>query len=647
MAEEDIIYGKNRHFFGGIEPSNMLKFKVTNDNHMVNMIEAQLPDNTIINGQTLCSVAGAIIRRKETDYPKDEFDGDLVADIPRSTILADVDAVYGKTYYYAAFPYTTQGVYNRNAANRAGINLPKNMVKFSAEGVYDYSIDRCRIELNAILPEGVSGAVIRKSMKTYPTNEFDGEEFMVITEDGVYADTDTVIGTTYYYAAFPYTTNDAGDRAYNRDTKNSINIMCTKYNYLFGYDVDLDDPDPDTRVTYPSDVDNANYTPAAMNFDINEFDYGDWDIAAGEKFMPRPCMLNYDGTVAHYLDPNDYSKREDGVTPSKVADLYFEGNAMMEWPKIYTHREEVNGVYKFRCSDTKLGEDWDCWCNYDINDNEIDHFYMSIYTVCIPDENATTGTILRSISGQITDMDYSYDNYRLRAKYKGDSSDKQYSWDIGLIADHLLVQDLLVLMAKTTDGKAAYGNGPYNSSYMTTKSGVADDKGLFAHTDEYAGNSSGSGCLKVFGMEHYWSNYYRCVAGWIIHNGRQYVKITKGAHDGVGSSSDSSSTKYGRFNNSYSNKINMGTSAFTTNQGYVSKMLTMPYGRFPIAADGSWTTYECDRIEWSDSSSNSTGLVGGGLSGTAGPFATYVQSSSGSVSYETTTLSCKPVLVTE
>ena len=23
MAEEDLIFGKNRHFFGGIEPSNM------------------------------------------------------------------------------------------------------------------------------------------------------------------------------------------------------------------------------------------------------------------------------------------------------------------------------------------------------------------------------------------------------------------------------------------------------------------------------------------------------------------------------------------------------------------------------------------------------------------------------------------------
>ena len=31
MAEEDIIFGKNRHFFGGIEPSNMITFSAKSD----------------------------------------------------------------------------------------------------------------------------------------------------------------------------------------------------------------------------------------------------------------------------------------------------------------------------------------------------------------------------------------------------------------------------------------------------------------------------------------------------------------------------------------------------------------------------------------------------------------------------------------
>lgn len=44
------------------------------------------------------------------------------------------------------------------------------------------------------------------------------------------------------------------------------------------------------------------------------FSYGDWENAF---FMPRPCMLKYDGTVDYYLDPDDYAhKADDGSIPA-------------------------------------------------------------------------------------------------------------------------------------------------------------------------------------------------------------------------------------------------------------------------------------------------------------------------------------------
>lgn len=46
--------------------------------------------------------------------------------------------------------------------------------------------------------------------------------------------------------------------------------------------------------------------------------------------MPRPCMLKSDGTVDYYLDPDDYTKKEDGETPSDIANVNYNGNAMME-----------------------------------------------------------------------------------------------------------------------------------------------------------------------------------------------------------------------------------------------------------------------------------------------------------------------------
>lgn len=98
-------------------------------------------------------------------------------------------------------------------------------------------------------------------------------------------------------------------------------------------------------MTYLSDCDNSSYTPASMNFETGTFSYGSWK--KDEFFMPRPCMLKYDGTVDYYLDPNDYSKKADG-TASDMANTSYAGNAMMEWAVaeilygIKSNRLEIN-----------------------------------------------------------------------------------------------------------------------------------------------------------------------------------------------------------------------------------------------------------------------------------------------------------------
>ena len=387
MAEEDLIFGKNRHFFGGIEPSNMLAFSVAVESGVVK-VTATLPNDTVVNNQTLCTVEGAIIRRKTTDYPKDEFDGDLVANIKASTVFADSGASPTGTYYYAAFPYTTQGVYNRNKANRVVVNEPEPMQEFSAKSVYVSASDTVKVEITAKLPSGVAGAVIRRSTTGYPTSETEGELFKNIPANGTYTDTNVTVGVVYYYSAFPYTSTGA----YNRSEANRTSVTPKKRDYLFGYDLVKATSSPTGRVTYPSDVDNAAFTAAAMNFSTGKFNYGGWAFDPGEKFMPRPCMLTYAGVVDHYLNPNDYTKKVNG-SASKVADTSFGGNAMMEWPKIYTKRWESNGVYHFRCSDTPQDDTWDCWCNYDRNNNQIDHFYTPIYF------GSLVSGKLRSISG--------------------------------------------------------------------------------------------------------------------------------------------------------------------------------------------------------------------------------------------------------
>lgn len=475
MAEEDLIFGKNRHLFGGIEPSNMLTFNITSKTGAIKLL-AILPKDTTIDGQVLCTVAGAVIRRRTDKCPVDEFDGDLVADIKASGTFTDSTADLTSTYYYAAFPYTAQGVYNRSQSQA-------NRVKYNPSAAY----------------------------------------------------------------------------------------------YVYGYDLDTTNPDPYYRITYPSDVDNELFEPAKMNFTgttaEGTFSYGDWPSTPGEGFMPRPCMLSRGGVVSYYLDPDDYTVKLGEGTASDYNNSNATADAMMEWPKIYTKRELVNGIYKFRCAPTKIDETWECWCNYGANNTEIDHFYTAIY--CRGSHSAPYGYSkdhLRSLSGFSAATGKAADYY---INPVGES--------IEVLSDHLLIQDLLIMMAHTTDLKSAYGDGW--SETTSTVSGGLEKKGLFYGAPKATASSTQTGRVKVFGMEDYWdSRLSRRLAGWINNKGVQKVKLTVGTKDG------STATEYNVTGDGYLTIPD----AYTSSGGYISDCRVESYGRIPVGYSGSKTTYECD-----------------------------------------------------
>lgn len=615
MAEEDLIFGKNRHFFGGIEPSNMLTFNAVAEDGVVK-VTATLPADTVINNQILCTVEGAVIRRKTTDYPKDEFDGDLVANIKTSTTLVDSGASATGTYYYAAFPYTTQGVYNRNKANRVVINEPEPMEAFTAKSVYVSATDSVKVEITAALPANVVGAMIRKSTTGYPTSETDGELFKDIKADGIYTDTNVTVGAVYYYSAFPYTSTGA----YNRSEANRTSVTPKKRDYLFGYDLVKATSSPSGRVTYPDDVDNAGFTPAAMNFSTSKFNYGSWNFAPGEKFMPRPCMLTYAGVVDEYLNPNDYTKNTENL-PSQAANVSFNGNAMMEWPKIFTKRWEENGVYHFRCSDTPQDDTWECWSNYDRLNNQIDHFYTPIYFGSKDSSNR-----LRSISGAANSVSTTADAEINYAKANG------ADWYIEVLADRLLLQDLLVMMAKTTECQTAFGYGRCKTTNRDAISnGTMNTRGMFWGDDD---QTSG---VKVFGMENWWGNLWRRTAGYVNDNGVQVVKLTRGTKDG------STAADYNTDGTGYIEIV--GATPTGTSGGYIKTMKTEAFGRLPVDASGSSSTFEADGL-WFNNSQVNYAFFGGCWNDDllVGPFSASMPfAASYSYAGRGAALSCKPL----
>lgn len=403
---------------------------------------------------------------------------------------------------------------------------------------------------------------------------------------------------------------------YKAASDTTVNVTATFREYLYGFDLTIADSNPATRVTYPSDVENSGFAKAVMNFG-GAFSYGSWPSTPGEKFMPRPCMLRFNGTVDYYLNPNDYTKKADGTT-SDVANMNYGGNAMMEWPKIYVKRWESNGVYHFRCSDMKVDSDYECWSNYDKNNKEIPHFYTPIFFGSKDGSNR-----LRSISGQSNFVSNTAQTEVTYAKNNGADI-----WYTEVLSDRELVNDLLTMMFKSTDLQATAGYGVCSASAAIAP-GSMNTKGLF-----WGAGDKTSG-VKVFGMENWWGNIFRRIAGWCISGGTQKVKLTRGTKDG---------TTVGDYNfdgNGY--KTISGVNL--TRSGYISKMKTEPFGRFPMEANGSTTTFEADRV-WADSGNGYYAYVGGDWSNDlgCGPFyADLFHEPSNTGTNIGAALSCKPL----
>lgn len=390
---------------------------------------------------------------------------------------------------------------------------------------------------------------------------------------------------------------------------------------VYGWHVDPSISDPAQAITYLEDA--VGMTPAGVSGAA--FSYGSWENAF---FMPKPCMLRYDGTVAYYLDPNDYTKKEDG-TASDVANPSFEGNAMMEWPLIWYKFEagEAEGEGYFYCSDKQVDSSYKCWCNYDSHNNIIPHFYTAIYNV--------TGTSkVRSLSGiALTPANgnggTTASNERDRAVANNTTS--AIEWYTEVFADRMLISALLILISKSLDNQSAFGRGidtggqAAKESYVT---GTLNNKGLF-----WGDTATGSNAVKVFGMENWWGCLMHRVAGLVGGSDGSYkYKLTCNTADG------SIAVGYNPVGDYY-----LTTAAFMPDShGYPTKMSFGEYGMLPKTLGGSSTTFysvyfytgtECALF----GDNPNAGLIAGSLS------MNLMTSQNTTSTYIEGSLSCKPV----
>ena len=346
---------------------------------------------------------------------------------------------------------------------------------------------------------------------------------------------------------------------------------------VYGWHITTSTSDPSNAVTYLEDA--IGMTPCQMG--ETTFDMGSWGDAF---FMPKPCMLRYDGTVAYYLNPNDYTQKEDG-TPSDIDDPSFNGNAMMEWPRIYYKfvPGDITGEGSFYVSDGPADDDYVCWCNTDCNGNITDHFYTAIYNATVVD------TRLRSLSGiALTDANGggNVDAYDDMSYAENNNTGTDHEWSCALWCDRELINALLILMGKSLDSQAVYGFGCYcydQPAKEAHSTGELNDKGMFWGQTNVNNIYS---FVKVFGMEN-WYGYmairtYGCCEYTTMYEHQFKCKHTYGTEDGSTGTGYTTWTSGGYKTSDIltPNYDDSGTSERSINK-YISKLGFSTDGFFP------------------------------------------------------------------
>lgn len=335
----------------------------------------------------------------------------------------------------------------------------------------------------------------------------------------------------------------------------------------YGYRIKDAEADPYERVEYILDA--AGMTPAHMDFENEEFEYGSWrDV----WFVSdnKPLMLKYDGTVDYYLDPNDYTKREDGETDSDVSNEEYEGNAMAQIPLCWIYRYE-DDTYKYEIvCNVKYDENYKAYAHTRADGSIADYFYPAIFTV------SGNRNHLRSLSDQTECGGLTYSMCVQGTTANG------ANWNMLSWSQKELIRTLLVLLSKSTNSQTTFGMGHIQSS-NTLLSGTLKSKGQFF------GYNHNIQRVKVFCVEDFWGEHWKWINGILFYGDNIFIKMTP---EGAGYSI-----------NNISEYVKSNVILPVISGAFASQVTCSELGLIPTKCSGSNSTYYCDAV-WIPSDKN-------------------------------------------
>lgn len=581
----------------GQAPNNMRAFSVSSVSKTSLGVRFLEPEDSYDSaGNLICSVGGVMIRMSETDYPANTSDGTLVIDNKDlgkyATDAFEVSGlVEGKTYYFSAFPYSSQGVYNLSSdeSNRA--------TGSPADG------EKVTVNVNIDDTTGFSSVTITCVDETNPTET----KTATITAMQRTASFTVPIGDTYH---IEYGAADGYSKPDNTTSKVSVAGETTTYEatyYYFTATINVTYPSGATLTcSYGSTVYTATTTTGSYQFKVHEV--GTWVVKAvqGSEEVSTSVSITTDrqsesvelsfvkiyGISRNVTSSSPaWARTDDAVGLTATASVgttagssdfdncapwsgmtretLSTGDVMVKIPKFWYRRYKEGDIEYIKIAD-KATTGFTLHPLFNHAGVESDCAYVGAYK---------TSSNNKSVSGASPQVSQTRATFRSNAKAKGTG------WSLIDIAAVSAIQMLCMVEFATTNAQAAIGRGycDSNSAVLSTGScnNVANLTGRPAGTDGKTG-------VVYRGIEDFWGNVWEWVDG-VNWNGGTYYVCNNPANY-----ADDTATNYTAL--SYKGSTGWSSSYITT-EGLDAG--NNPHVMLPSAAgSGSESTYYCDAC-WS------------------------------------------------
>ncbi len=290
----------------------------------------------------------------------------------------------------------------------------------------------------------------------------------------------------------------------------------------------------------------------------------DWD----EIFGYKPCIF-YQGAVYKYLNPNDFTKFEDGTDAIKyIADSNYAGyDVMIEFPRM--------GLTM-----SKSGTQVTISLTNNPNDNNFEYrahkrgsvaknaFYLGAYDATGNVVSGITGDTIGSTTGKSPLTNKTLTQFIEYAHVRGSG------YEIMAFYQWTYIQCLYVLKYGNLNSQKALGKG-YTDGSAKQNTGATNTQGMC-----YGNPNSGIDRMKLFGLEDLWGNVYQFISGLYSDSNRNLLTTTD--NFGVNTSADA-----------WEYNVSSGTTGSVS--GYMTESQGTNNGGFVIKVDGgSSTTYYSD-----------------------------------------------------